>query len=515
MAKIGVLEQRHPEYDALAQDLADYRAIASGGREFRAHVERFLVKRAAESASVFRERVKRAAYAPLLGNLVGLLSAALRAAAEPPDGLKADEAQYKDFWEPFLADPTATESGDDFSELLADLAADALVGKRAYVLVDKPAAPKNAVLRTARDEQTLGLDRPYLVAIPAEQVIHWGEEKGRLAWAVIRHEEVYAPNVDDPLWRREIEWRYVDAARIRFWRHEETAKTRAEFLAPDALAEADAPEAAEVLHELSEIPLRRFDLGEDLWLADRVADLCKQHFNTWNALDWHLAQAAYAQPIFYTTKDMGEATGGARGESTVWRLDPNDKAEYLEPNSGAAEMLANRLHELRDEIYRVIEAMAQAISSDSRAMSGRSGYAKAQDNWGLATVLAAIGGDLRQFATSTLRLVAKARGDDAAEPAMRGFTKFEMESADAKLAQLVQAMPFLAQSPTASKEIRKRIVRVALDDLPSDLSATIDKEIDDAKDAALPGNAPFGLFSGGRAAAQADARSQAADNVSL
>ncbi len=192
----GLLDQRHPEM--CDEDLArieDYEGLYEGGEEFEERIKSYLPQRPAEENDHYAFRLKTAHYVPYAGQIVDYFVTWLftgRIEYRTKDGPVATDVHEPPEWfASFKADVDTLGTG--LSEFLRDRMCDAMVKRRAWMLVDFPTAETPA--ESLADFRARGLDRGYLVALDFEDVIDWEvDENGSLLWAMIKRRDLRRTN---------------------------------------------------------------------------------------------------------------------------------------------------------------------------------------------------------------------------------------------------------------------------------------------------------------------------------
>lgn len=475
---VKLLEQKHPLYNA--GQLRRQRALYCGGDDWRALVEHWLPKHPEEMTDMYEARLARALYENHFGPIVGTLSAAVFSEAPQIDGITGEWVAS------FLAsvDGKGTAVAPWFVERLTD----ALVQRKAFVWCNLPARG-DATPANRAEEEAAGLLDAYLVSIPAEQVIDWAnDERGKLKWLVIRDVVEERANIDAERVRT-IRWTYIDAAVIRRWTWTERKDRR------EPLPEDIAEEQPLIAHGLGELPVACLELTEALHAGGKLHDPAIAHLRARNDLSWALHRGAHPLLVVKTQWQDGKPI---LGPGYYLAVPETGDVTYAEPSGASFELLAADTVQLREALYRVVQQMA--IGADSNATrSGMSAESKNADWKAMEIVLSALSGCMRTFIAQCLRLVAKARGQEAA-PTVSGLDGWQEEDLDLWLSSAALAVDAHRYSPTFTREVAKRQAeRLLQTNATPKVLETIRKEIDEAEvDPApylplpLPGRVPPG-----------------------
>lgn len=459
--RVAVLDQRHPEHDH--ECLERNRALYCGGEEWRELVEWWLPKHPEEADESYDARKSRALYENHVGPLVDMLATSVFTEAPRVDGMPGD------WWPAFGAsvDGRGTGLAPWFRDRLVDL----LVERRTYVWVNLPARPDGLVVDSRASEEAAGLLDAFLVWVSAENVIDWSrDDRGRLRWVMIRDEVEEREALESE--RVEVHrWTYIDAQVIRRWTWTPQQGRK------DPLPTDEAEEQPLILHGIGTLPLVELELTEGLHALGKLHDPAVAHLRARNDLSWALHRAAHALLVI---KSKWNDQRPVLGPGYYLKLDQADSAEYVEPSGANFEILASDVKDLREELYRVVQSMAQGIDS-SASRSAASGDSKGQDWRALEIVLSALASTMRTSIASVLRLVATARGLKDAEPTVTGLDGWQEEDLETWLKAAAMATDASKLSPTFTKLVAKRQARRVLQtEDPAELAA-VDKEIDAAE----------------------------------
>lgn len=181
-------------------------------------------------------------------------------------------------------------------------------------------------------------------------------------------------------------------------------------------------------------------------------------------------------PVVKTARDFSQMMG----EAYHITLDPEDSFDWAEPSGTAFTAAREHRAELKDEAFRIVHQMAQAVDSKANT-AARSGESKKRDENPEKVVVSALGELLRDHIQRVMEMAASAR-DQEHEWAVTGLDRFDIEDGGTWLDNALKSQSISIPSPTASRMMAKRTVRITLPDAsPSDLQ-TIDEEIDKAED---------------------------------
>ena len=468
---VKTLDQRHPQYDHAR--LERNRALYCGGEEWRELVEWWLPRHPEEADESYAERRKRALYENHVGPIVDTLAAFVFSEAPRVDGLTDA------WWSGFLA--SVDGKGTGLAPWFRDRLVDLLVERRTYVWVNLPARSPDAPPPDSRAaEEASGLLDAFLVWVSAEHVIDWArDERGRLRWLMIRDCVEERATIEDER-SKVTRWTYIDAQVIRRWTWKPTASQAAPLLTDEA------EEQPPILHGFGALPVAELELTEGLHALGKLHDPAVAHLRARNDLSWALHRAAHALLVIKAKWNDGRPT---LGPGYYLPLGQGDEAEYVEPSGANFTILAQDVKDLREELYRVVQSMAQGIDA-SASRSAQSGDSKGQDWKAMEIVLSAISAVMTDAIAKVLRLVAVARRTQV-DPVVTGLDGWDEEDLETWLKSAALATDAHRMSPTFSKLVAKRQARRILQDDDETELAAVEKEIDAAEvDLSLYGAAP-------------------------
>jgi hypothetical protein len=206
-------------------------------------------------------------------------------------------------------------------------------------------------------------------------------------------------------------------------------------------------------------------------LADRASLSVREHLDLDNTFSWKLFNTNLSWLAIYSEKDLELAI---RSESTWVQLDPNDKAEYVEPSAGVFEHDASRLREKREEIYRQMHLLSQGKSSTAVA-SAQSGFSKEMDLAPAHDVQESFGDRLRGWMKEILQDAALAVGVEL-DAEVRGFN-FTKQDVDETIRTTRDARELELQSDTLYEELEVALASQLMQDASSETIAKVVAEI--------------------------------------
>lgn len=462
MAKVKVLRQKHPDYNA--DQLARLEGLYEGGEVWRELLKWWLPKNAAEMSNVYSDRLKRASYTNHFGSLTDLWAAFLFAEAPTLEGSEDDF--WADFWED--ADGKGSTMGQFWRARLLE----ALWGRQSHVWINLPPEGEEP-MGSLQEQESAGLLDPFLVALGPRQVIDWGEDdKGNLLWVMVEGTVSVRKGPDEPRTRKWV-WTHIDAKEIRRW--EWTPKDPKD---PDPKPgdEDSATELTAVAHPFGALPVVRLGLPSGLWAGAKMHDPAISLLRGENDLDFSLHRAAHA--LMFIKSKWGDDSP-VQGAGYYIQLGLEDDIGYVEPSGAQFEALAKDVVRRREELHRVVQLMAVGAGSNvNRArMSGES----KEKDWKAVDIVLHSYAELTKAAIEqTAQIIAKLRniGDTLK---VAGLDSWSIEDLEQFMAAAAMALDARDMSETFRRVVAKRQAKRLLEDeVDAEVMAQIEKEIDEA-----------------------------------
>lgn len=498
----AALNQQHEEYDGELWE--KLRLLYKGGYELLEHAAEFIPKLPQEGDQRYQFRLQHASYVPYFGQVIGYLVAALfgreglqvAPAGDADDPSTPGEVPDKEFYPEFASDTDL--KGTSFSRLMRRVAASALIYKRGLLVVDMPPVVEDATTRA--DEDAQGGARAYCYTVPIDQLINWSKDERteRFRWCVLRDivSEQPSPFAMRSTYRvRFTVWQLVEEVteqgvnRGAFWQRWETSEIKL----------GKKPNDKETLNltgsgttSFHEIPVRELELPEALWVGNKIGPLAEEHFRRRSELQGAMAESNVEIPVVSLGPEI-PAVGGAIPSSVQTQpereqvlaryqamgyaaIGAGDDFKFVGPSGVAFELTDTQLKELREDIYRVVTAMALSLENSAAAV-GRSGESKREDRSATEQVLHALGDEVRSFATKTYGVISDARGEDVVWVA-HGLDTFDVAADPSTVEQAAEVKTLAIPSQTFNKEYLTDVAFRLVPSASPETKATIKKEID-------------------------------------
>lgn len=498
---IKQLSQMHPDYKDLRDDWTKMSILYEGGHTIRQVSTQFLQRRPRELQEVYQARVDRFTYDNILGACFGWYRAALF--KNPPTIIGSTAKDQKgallnrivnsiaqfaaratgipltnrldEFYISFRddCDRTGTSLVDFYRGIWTNFA----LHRVAYVLIDLPQMEIPATsLKDQIDAGVLddkGKPLPYLVSYSPLSVINWNNDRyGNLEWAIVQMQGTRREFLED---EHAIDtWYYFDKQKFLKYEYKravgETALTRLD-------ENARATLVANGAHSLSQYminPLLRFEVSEDLWLANRAFLPVIDYLNHENAYKWALELANLCMPVINSDDDIDPQLS----EAGFIKLPKDAKYGWTEPEGRTFGRSAERLVQLREDIYRLLYLVYQGRRSTASA-DGASAQSKEQDLQPAQDVLNEYGEMICRAMQKTMNLVARAREDSTVFD-VRGM-KFGKTITLEAIQKVAAILALGVPSDAFYREVFRQTASEALPDVNPDVIDTIYEDIEKAE----------------------------------
>ncbi len=478
--EITTLDQEHPEYSLYKDAWRKLGLLYQGGSVLKRNSAEVLTRRVKEHSDVYASRQEAFNYTNLLGNIAGWYVSSMfsqepsvlttkegvEGAQEAQDAVPKEVSDWITRW---LAD--CDRHGGAYADKFRQVLAWQIVYGTPWVLIDLPDTGGGYVT-LAQQEQAGALD-PVILVYQPECVRNWQtDDYGNVTWATLKVQTVESALLAKTLVRDT--WYIYTPDQVAAY---DVAYEPGPGSGPQE-KEARLCEGYPRAHALSNrgrVPLYRAPAPEGMWFGDRVMLPLLKHLNMENALDWQIFQSALAMLAIFGPYDDTPTMS-----ETAWLHFPDEKtrAEWMEPEGKAMVTHRERLHELREDVYRSCYLIDQARSQRATP-AAQSGVSKEQDKSPSKDAQEGFGDSLRAQMQAILGDVLAVRGFQGIAADIRGFDFADKGSAD-DVEFLSAVRSENIQSDTLDKELQKKLVRIALTDANPGVYASIDKEIDAA-----------------------------------
>lgn len=473
------LEGTYSCYSELAPVWNKINLLTNGGYLLESSKEEFLPQRAGEPESIYQTRIKKFTYRNLLGSSIQQQSSKLTAGSYSIAGLDSDPK----FWEAFRENVDLR--GTSESDFLPKLFREALKFGTLYIHVDKPITQVQPINK--QQEKLLGL-RPYLTLYSAQEVTDYEEDRfGNLTFLKVRQVSQYRPTpFSNPI--DQVTWTWITpevilkySALVKFDRNGNILSLLSEEGTEISVSdETTIPLASLIETGLNQLPVIRFNLPCDLWIANQIYLKCLEHLNLDNLKYDFASIASYVQRVYRPYTVNSDQIPDLPGDEPIQSGNPYiltaDSFEFAEMQGTALTVISDILNALEKEIRDMI---ALGITSSTKEAVQQSGISKKFDLYREELTLRAYGKLILNCYQDILQLVAVSQGIDPTPISMSGYDSFELDSADDLLLtgeELLKLRSLLP--PTTLKLFSKQLCAALSPNASAEEKAMIEAEID-------------------------------------
>lgn len=322
----------------------------------------------------YMHRLARAVYCNLVGPIVDYYCATVGKAENAtvtPEG---------DAFAEFLDD--ADLQGQSFAQFLSAVRPSKTVSGCDFILIDMPAVSPDVEVVTLRDQKEQRL-RPYVVAIPRENVLNWRlDQFGRPLEVLYRCEAPSGGSLLD-------ENGAACKEQLRYW-------TPQEWRVFEKLDGKEWLQVSEGVNQLGEIPIvplyhLRIAAFKGESLLKDAAKYAQLLSNWISSFDENLEASMFPVPVFKSTKSPADAGVGA---ATIMHLNPEEQEEflYVSPDTGPFEAGWKAFALMTALAYRHMGINAKSLTMAGAANDPQSGVSKEWDFAETEKVLASMAG---------------------------------------------------------------------------------------------------------------------------
>lgn len=478
---IKTLDAEHPEYCLYKEAWRKLGLLYAGGSVLKTNCQEVLVRRVKEHSDVFASRQENFNYSNLLGNIAGWYVSSMFA-REPDiltrvsaitdikaaqDAVPAETAAWIAQWE-----LDCDHHGGAYADKWRQVLAHEIVFGASWLLIDLPDAAGVQYGSLAQQEAAGALD-PVILTYDPTCVLNWKtDDYGNVIWAVLKVQTFESALLGETQVR--VCWYIYTPDQVAAYEVFYEAGPAASAKEKDASL-VDGYPRRHALSDQKRVPLRRCEAPEGMWFGNRVMLPLLKHLNMENALDWQIFQSALAMLAIFgpydDTPTMSEV-------SWLHFPDKETRAEWLEPEGKAMQTHRERLHELREDVYRSCYLIDQARSGRATP-AAQSGISKEQDKSPSKDAQEGFGDNLRTDMQGVLDDVLTIRGYAEIAADIRGFDFADKGGAE-DVAFLSAILAENIPSDTFVNEVRKKLARIGLQDANPAVYAAIDNEIDAA-----------------------------------
>lgn len=496
---LGTLDAKHGSYNS--ERWCQLEAIAKGGEHFKKRLRTFLPQNPVEPGDVYKQRLEQAHFRSYVGAIINLYTGWLFAAnfsVKPyKRGTKEPISNIDKFYGEFQED---VGNETQLTAFVQERFREALTKQAAYWLVELP-SNNGVVPEDAKEFEDRGLGRATLKAIDREELYDWDEDdRGNLNWVMLhtvvesRKSWAHARDTVTETWRvydrtlvHTFQLEYPKGKRPKDPKHE--------------VHQVGAPAA----HGFKRVPFVRLCLPYELCIGEQTFDTQLEHFRQDNALSWLIRRTCYAQPVF--NLEDGEGRPPTMGAGYAIVLGPEDKFGWTAPPQTPFDVLQKSVDNKREEIYRIVHQMAQAVDNNAETV-GRSADSKEIDAAATRIMLNAYGKYVSQTIEETYEIISEANGHSEYEWSVEGFSGYDTATVSSLIANSKAALTLGIKSEKFHKELHVKTALAMLPEADQRVKDAIRSEIEKSK---IDIAAPLELAQGDALTAQAELNRAQAD----
>jgi hypothetical protein len=458
-------------------------------------------KHLGEEKDIYEERLKRVFYLPYFGHLVDHMVATL--SSDPmrmsqdevgagPGGGQAAAARDKvmlqgkvngdPFYDEFFKDCSAP-GGErcSFNQLMRQQVTSALLFKRAWTLCELPEMePDEPAPRSRLEEEEMVADAAYACPVDPECVLDWEQDKdGELQWVNVSSITRRRASIEDE--RTMVEEVFTVYTQDEWTRH-------IYVYDPDKNPPKDEqpPDRSETgKHSFGRVPLVMFEVPDGLWAGGKIESVACEHFNKLNALSWGHYRSLFQflavklgppdalNPI---TDDANRAVNQRLGPGRVMVVGDKDAVEYVSPDAEPFKVAIEYLGIIRDEMHRVLDAMAQSVDNSGAALK-RSAESKQVDQTSTTILLKELGRRTREHGEDVYEMTSRGRGEGDKQWTAQGMDQFDEVDMNNLVTEAATLETIPIPSPTFQALYKYELARRALPGATDDQLETIMDEL--------------------------------------
>lgn len=468
--QLGILDTTHPTYNPARW--SEVCALAKGGKLYRDYLGKFLPQNPVEPDDVYAQRKREAHLTSYSASIINLYTSWLFASSfsvkaykrgtEEP--VEAVDAFYGEFQE-----DVGYET--QLSTFIKERFRAALENEHAYFLAELPSndgvEPGNKM-----EYEERGLGRATLKALDCCEVIDWDmDDLGQYNWVMVR---TAAEQRASWMQKRDevVEtWRLYDRTHCRTFQLRYKKGQRPRDPKKEVTEVENAP------HGFKRVPVVRLSVPHELCIGEQTFDPQLEHFRVDNALSWLIRRTCYAQPVFNI--EDGENNPPRMGAGYAIMLGKDDKMGWTAPPQAPFDILQGKLDSKREEIYRIVHQMAQAVDNNAETV-GRSADSKEIDAAATRILLNEYGTHVSKAIEEAYELISEARDDADYEWSVEGFSGYDTATVSSLLGNATVARGLGIPSKTFHKELCTKTALALLPEVDQRVKDTIRKEITDA-----------------------------------
>jgi len=464
---VSAVDREHPLYEANKLLWGHLSLLYEGGDIIKRSAGEFLIRRPKEDGEVWNTRLSMFTYQNLLRNGIGWYKS--RMFKEDPS-FTYDTSIDQYYRTDFMQDANGAKMS--FVEVFRQTFTKCAVLGKSFVLVDLPSPSSDEIPASLADQREKGLLNPRLAVYSPLSAINWDyDRRGDLNWIIFKETDYVSSFAAQP--RIRDRWYYFDRVNYTVYEVERDA-TQTVASRDVEVTEVDSGPHALAAHNI--VPVVCIDFEDSLWLGKSVYLPILAHLNQDNSLAWALFMSNLAMPVIISDGDISDSN---REEGGYYQLPIGSSFNWTEPKGTSFEHSANRLNQLREEVYRSMYLQAQGRSM-SATPSMQSGRSKEVDMVPSADIMCAMGVQIREAMTKVLEMAALARDDKKLDVSIEGYQFYE-EMTTEEVFAAATTLEIRIPSPTFERTLYKKVSDRWTRDQTPQLRSKIHEEIDEGE----------------------------------
>lgn len=472
---VSKLNVEHPIYQANKEAWGQLALLREGGVAIKKHSDKLLRQRPREDTDVFAARCEQFTYQNILGTALGWYGAALFE-CDPTiyfknkkgDNLGKKEAR---FYVDFLGNCDGNKKTyvDFFKRVFSTM----LTYGGAYVLTDlRTLAEGEEPPATMAEQLSRGLLDPTLTLLTPMEIINWEcDESGEVLWVVVKITQEKQAFLGEKTFVDT--WYYYNRTDYEVYRDvRKSADVSVNIDGGGRKAERIRQGRHSLAHQ-NRVPVRKIELTEGLWLANKAYLLLLDHLNQDNTLSWSLFMSNLAIPVIIGDVDASNMTASEVG---YLQFPAGTTYTWSEADGKSFEHSAKRIESLREEAYRsmFLQSQGRSMRATPAMQSGRSKeleMAPAKD------IKSSMGSDVRRSMQEVLVDVVDARQDTTVVPDVSGFN-FEEDMSTEEVFAVSSILGLRIPSEKFERYIYKKVAKHCMPDANRDQLEAVYTQID-------------------------------------
>ena len=428
------LEYKHVEYLYYINTWHTISDLREGAVAILRNVEKYCPRRIDEDDDLYRSRLLKFAYTPVMSNAIREFTSKLAGA---PIHFSSDGGSDKDFWTNFRNNTNGEKQShrENESALISRIFSSLLYYGRVFVAVDTP--EQSFIPRSAYEAEQQGTE-PYVVVYEPQYVINWGYN-----WFITKQLRIDAEPLQIP--KTICRWTVWTDVSVKVFEVEVLTGSTSnlnifkvmnagQWLSSEN-ALATVPLVHEWVHQLGRCPMTTLTLPTELWTGNSVYTKQLQH--TYIESGWTEAGAVAGtiQRIFtpqpppqmddprftYEQPDYSELSKAGNNHVLI-----GADYRFVESTGAAIKNLTDQLDTIAKQIKDLVSMQFASVPSSGSGVNTQSGVAKEVDQSMLQDAMKSYGEKVIGLYNDVLTIVAAISA--VSEPTVSGLDTYSTDN---------------------------------------------------------------------------------------